>query len=84
MLVRRLECRRFGLGIALLLIPRAGGDMLGRKARKLLFFQPVLLEARERSQSWVRRVSLTPALFVVQVGAAIGAQTAAVTLANHF
>src|SRR5450432_3109535 len=51
-------------------------------ARNLLFFQPVLLEARERGQTWVRRVSLTPALFMIQVGTTIGAQTAAVALAD--
>ena len=55
---------------------------IGLPARKLLFFQPVLFEARQRSQSWVRRVSLTAALFMVQVRAAIGAQTAAVALAD--
>src|SRR5467141_3570133 len=50
---------------------------------KLLFFQPVLLEARERGQSRVRRVGLTAALFVVQVRAAARAQPPAVAPANH-
>src|SRR5467141_4878817 len=51
---------------------------------KLLFLEPVLLEARERGHSRVRRVGLTAALFVVQVRAAIRAQPPAVALANDF
>src|SRR2546428_10362831 len=50
---------------------------------KLLFLEPVLLEARERGHSRVRRVGLTAALFVVQVRAAIRAQPPAVALADH-
>ncbi len=47
-----------------------------------MFLQPVLLKARERSQSRVRRVGLTAALFVVQVDAAMGTEAAAVALTN--
>src|SRR5882757_1456537 len=50
---------------------------------ELLFFQPILLEAREWGQTWVRRVGLTAALFVVEVRATVRAQTTAVALANH-
>jgi hypothetical protein len=50
---------------------------------KLLFFQPVLLEARERGHAMVHRVSLTPALFVVQVGSAARAEAAAFALADY-
>src|SRR5712671_7302422 len=50
---------------------------------KLLFLEPVLLEARERGHSRVRRVGLTAALFMVQVRAAIRAQSPAVALAYH-
>src|SRR5205807_4312021 len=49
----------------------------------LLFLEPVLLEARERGHSRVRRVGLTAALFVVQVRTAIRAQSPAITLADH-
>src|SRR2546423_12058045 len=51
-------------------------------SEKLLFCQPVLLEARERSQTGIRRVGLTAALFVVQVCAATRAKTPAVASAN--
>jgi len=51
---------------------------------KLLFFQPILLEAREWSQTGIRRVGLTAALFMVQVRATTGAQPAAIAAANHF
>jgi len=55
---------------------------MGFRPWKLLFFQPVLLQARERGQPRVRRVSLTAALLVVEVSTAIWAQSPAVTLAN--
>ena len=55
---------------------------MGFRPWKLLFFQPVLLQARERGQPRVRRVGLTAALLMVQVGTATGAQSPAVTLAN--
>jgi hypothetical protein len=50
---------------------------------KLLFLEPVLLEARERGHSRVRRVGLTAALFMVQIRAASRAQPPAVALADH-
>src|SRR4029077_4278411 len=56
---------------------------MGFSPGKLLFFQPVLLEARERGQARVRRVGLTAALFMVQVRPAAWAQTPAVASANH-
>src|SRR5580698_6956045 len=55
---------------------------MGFRPCKLLFFEPVLLQARERSQPWIRRVGFTAALLVIQVSAAIWAQAPAVTLAN--
>src|SRR5271163_315240 len=45
----------------------------GRERPDLLFLQPVLLQSRERSHSRVCCVGLTAALFVIQIGAAIGA-----------
>src|SRR6266566_1381474 len=82
-LVLLLECLRFGLGITLHLVPAALGGLYRAFAlEKLLFFQPVLLETRERSQTRIRGVGLAPALFVVQVGAAIRTQPPAVALAN--
>src|SRR5205823_8195742 len=44
--------------------------------------QPVLLEARERSQTGIRRVGLTAALFVVEVRATTRAKAPAVASAN--
>src|SRR5258708_13744671 len=47
---------------------------------KLLFLEPVLLEARERGHSRVRRVGLTAALFVVQVRPATPPQPPTIAL----
>src|SRR5258708_21384629 len=52
-------------------------------ARLLLFFQPVLLEARERRQARVSRVGLATALFLIQVRPAARAQTPALAPADH-
>src|SRR5574337_815663 len=49
---------------------------------KLLFFQPVLLEARQGSHTRVHRMGLTAALFVVQVHTAGRTQPPATALAD--
>src|SRR5205085_12592197 len=61
---------------------RLGGLYRAFGPEKLLFFQPVLLETRERGQAGIRGVGLAAALLVVQVGAAIRAQPPAIALAN--
>src|SRR5437763_15763222 len=63
---------------------RLGGLYRAFGPEKLLFFQPVLLETRERGQAGIRGVGLAAALLVVQVGAAIRAQPPAIALANGF
>src|SRR5207249_8334044 len=51
-LVLLLECLRFGLGITLHLVPAALGGLYRAFAlEKLLFFQPVLLETRDRKST---------------------------------
>lgn len=50
----------------------------------LLFLEPVLLQPCEGSHTRVRSVSLAPALFMVQIGTARGAQSPAIALADHF
>src|ERR1700738_2303417 len=57
-------------------------DSIGLRPGKLLLFQPILLETRERGQAPIQRVSLTAALFVVQVSSAVRAQAAAFALAD--
>src|SRR5450631_645918 len=59
-----------------------GPDCRGFRPGNLLFFQPVLLQAREGSQSRVCGVRLTAALFVIQIRAAIRAQSPAVAAAD--
>src|SRR5277367_698444 len=54
----------------------------GRGRPNLLFLQPVLLQSRERSHSRVCCVGLTAAFFVIQIRAAIGAQSPAIALAD--
>src|SRR5947208_15219649 len=61
---------------------RLGGLYRAFGPEKLLFFQPVLLETRERGQAGIRGVGLAAALLVVQVGAAIRAQPPAIPLAT--
>src|SRR5215475_3432360 len=56
---------------------------MGFRPGNLLFFQPVLLQARQWRESRVCRMSLAAALFVVQICAAIGAKSAAIAAANY-
>src|SRR5215469_11949610 len=53
------------------LVPAAlGGLYRAFGPEKLLFFQQVLFDTRERSQAGIRGMSLAAAFFVIQVGAA--------------
>ena len=63
---------------------RSRSDSMGFPPQNLLFLEPVLLQSREGSQSRIRRVRLTPALFMIQVGPATRAQPPAVALAYYF
>src|SRR5215470_6036172 len=65
------------------LVPAAlGGLYRAFGPEKLLFFQQVLFDTRERGQAGIRSMGLAAALFVIQVGAAIRAQPPAIALAN--
>ena len=50
----------------------------------LLFLEPVLLQPREGSQTRVRGMRFAAALFVIEIRATGGAQTAAIALADYF
>src|SRR5262249_24501765 len=81
-LVLLFEWRRFGFGIALLLFccaltscksvdqTHVGADCMGFSPQKLLFFQPVLLDACQRRQPRISRVRFAAALLVIQVRSA--------------
>jgi hypothetical protein len=63
---------------------RIWSDSRGFWPGNLLFLEPVLLQPRQGSQTWVRCMRFTPALFVVEVGATGGAQASTIALADHF
>ena len=57
---------------------------MGFRPENLLFLEPVLLQSRKGSQARIGRMRLATALFVVQIGPATGAQSAAIALAYYF
>jgi hypothetical protein len=53
--------------------PLVAAEFMGFRPGKLLFFQPVLLQARERRKARIAGMRLAPALLVIQVSTAVGA-----------
>src|SRR5215469_108779 len=62
---------------------RTRSDSMGFWPGNLLFLEPVLLQPGEGSQPRVRGMGLAAALFVIEIRAAGGTQSAAIALANH-